>query len=139
MDINRTRKKGDEDLDLTNLTAMEIRLKMKEHGWDSEDCLNEGGWINGYSYSVWFKRWKWHGRHAVILTGHEVTFHKHTNDLSKIDAVTRLCAEQALKAYVDFPKTIPCLNAKDEVVEDIILGDWNDPRAIIKVKELNIL
>ncbi|AKA44359.1 hypothetical protein [Paenibacillus polymyxa] len=116
----------------SNLTSMEIRLKMQELGWDSKDQIAEGGWINGHVYSIWFERYNWHGRRTLAITGRHVCFHRHTNDVGMIDTVTRLCAEQALKAYKDFPDTIPCIDADGETVKDVILGDWNDPKAFVK-------
>ncbi len=119
-------------MNLSDLRSMEIRLKMHELGWDSEDNLSKKGWINGYVYSIWFRRYDWHKRSTIALTGRDVCFHKHTNNLNEIDLVTRLCAEQAIKAYEEYPNSIPCLDANGETVEDLMLRDWNDVKAIIK-------
>lgn len=118
-------------MDFSNLSAIQIRLKMKKLGWDSHDRINKGGWINGHAYSIWFERYDWHGRRTILLTGRSVIFSNHTNDYGEIDEATRLCAEKALKAYDEFTDSIPYVNANGETVEDIILGDWNDPKAII--------
>jgi hypothetical protein len=114
-----------------NLNAMEIRLKMKEQGWDSKDQISESGWKYGYGYSIWFERWDWHGRNTLMLTGHQVCFHRHTNDLNRIDETARLSAEQALSAYNEFTKSVPHLNANGEISEDLIFNDWDDPKVII--------
>ena len=39
---------------------------------------------------------------------------------------------EALKAYDDFPNSIPCMNAKGETVPDLMVGDWNDEKCLIK-------
>lgn len=87
-----------------------IRLEMKKLGWESEDKLSPTGWSDGYGYSIWFKRYDWHGKNAASITGHDVCFHEHEKDGSEYDKVLATviaCAEKAKKAWLDFPDSIP--------------------------------
>lgn len=115
-------------------TSMEIRLYMKDKGWDSKDTISKIGWGDEYGYSIWFERSDWHGRRTFALTGSRVSFHYHTDNLDEdnINFIVKTCALQALKAYDDFPNSIPCMNAKGKTVPDLMVGDWNDEKCLIK-------
>lgn len=119
-------------MDFEKKTSIDIRLLMKDKGWESRDMLSTNGWINGYGYSIWFERYDWHERNAFGLTGHQVCFHRHTNNLSEIDNITKICAEQALKAYEDYTDCIPFQNAYNEIAKDIMFADWNDDKVMLK-------
>lgn len=119
-------------MDFKNKNSMEIRLLMKEQGWDSKDRLTEIGWGGKYGYSIWFEKWEWHGRSTLKLTGDKVCFHRHTDDLTEIDAITSICAEQCIKAYEDFTDSIPTQNAKNQTVSATMYSDWNDKRVLNK-------
>ncbi|WP_061342320.1 hypothetical protein [Clostridium botulinum] len=119
-------------MDFNNKTSIEIRLIMKEQGWNSEDRLSDVGWGGKVGYSIWFRRYNWHGRNTISLTGHGVCFHRHTSNLGQIDHITRICAEQCLKAYKDYTDCIPYQNVYNETTKDIMVEDWNDVRVLLK-------
>lgn len=99
-----------------NMSAMEVRLIMKDNGWDSEDSLSKTGWVvNGFSYSIWFKRWDWHG----VYIG-EVCIHAHTNNLTEIDKITYDTAAKCLKAWEDFTDSVPHQMADNSLKSDPI-------------------
>lgn len=112
--------------------SMQIRLQMAELGWHSKDRLSDLGWGDKVGYSIWFTTHEWHGRNTYALTGHEVCFHRHTNNLDDIDGITKLCAEQALKAYEEYIDCIPFQDARGKTEKDILFSDWNDPKVLIK-------
>lgn len=103
---------------LKDMNAMEIRKFMTEKGWHSKDRLSSLGWGNKFGYSIWFSRWDWHGKKTATIIGGDVTFHEHTDNLSNIGETVRKCAYKALKAYEDFPTSIPYQNVKGEKVEE---------------------
>ncbi|MCH4200648.1 MAG: hypothetical protein LKF87_14600 [Clostridium tyrobutyricum] len=125
-------------MNLENKSSMEIRLIMKESGWESKDNLTYMGWgrdkkgMRNYGYSIWFERWDWHGRNTFCLTGQQVCFHRHTDNLSEIDHITRLCAEQALRAYKDYKDCIPCQIGLNKTGKANMVYDWNNSRAMLK-------
>ena len=98
-----------------DMSAMEIRLILKDKGWDSNDRLSKTGWINGFGYSIWFERWDWHG----VRVG-KVCIHAHTNDLSQIDKITYETAIKALKSWDEFTESVPCQMADNHLEDDII-------------------
>lgn len=115
---NHRRIKSEEELILElkeNMSAMEVRLFMKDKGWDSQDSLSKTGWVNGYGYSIWFERWDWHG----IRVG-KVCIHAHTNDLNQIDKITYDTATKALKAWDDFTDAVPHQMADNNLKNDPI-------------------
>ncbi|WP_434302590.1 hypothetical protein [Clostridium botulinum] len=98
-----------------DMSAMEIRLAMKENGWNSKDSLTNIGWGNKYGYSIWFERWDWHN-----VKGDKVCIHGHTSDLTKINKITYLTAIKCLRAWEDFTNSIPEQMADGSLEEDII-------------------
>lgn len=78
---------------------MSVRTKMAQEGWYSEDRITNQGWAGKVGYSIWFKRYDWHGKKAMVLTGSAATYHAHTDDLTKIDDTVRKAAELAKRAY----------------------------------------
>ena len=84
-------------------SAIEIRLYMASLGWNSDDRLTSTGWgkdENGnpkFGYSIWFERWNWHGKQCAANK-----YHAHTDNLSKIDQITQIAADIALKAWANF-------------------------------------
>jgi hypothetical protein len=76
-----------------SMKSMEIRILMKNFGWESKDSITQTAWKNGYCFSVWFERWDWHD----ISVG-EVCLHTHSNNLDEMDIITYNLAKKALKA-----------------------------------------
>lgn len=113
------------------MSAMEVRLIMKDNGWDSEDRLSKTGWENGFGYSIWFERWDWHG----IQIG-KVCIHAHTNDLKQIDKIIYDTAVKALKAWEDFTDSVPHQMADNSLKPDPIQTPFFK-KAIKEGKELS--
>ena len=116
---------------LENMDSMEIRHFMSLKGWHSEDRLSSSGWENKFGYTIWFYRWDWYGKNTASIFGKKVSFFEITDDLSEIEKVVRKCAYKVLKAYEDFPSSIPYQNSKGEIVEDKNLPyTWEEGRFI---------
>ncbi|AJE13376.1 hypothetical protein FDF50_16525 [Clostridium botulinum] len=104
-----------------DMSAMEVRLVMKNKGWQSNDRLTNMGWgkdENGnlrYGYSIWFERWDWHG-----VRGNKVCIHNHTSNLTKINKITYLAAIKCLRAWKEFTNSVPTQMADGNLEEDII-------------------
>lgn len=114
-----------------NKNSIEIRKIMTSYGWSSNDKFTQIGWGDKFGYSIWFERHDWHGKNTYSLTGNKVCFHRHINDLSEIDNITRECAIQALKAYEDYVDCIPCQNIFNKTIKSQMFYDWNDERSNI--------
>lgn len=97
------------------MSAMEIRLIMKNNGWNSEDRLTKVGWANGFGYSIWFERWDWHN-----VKVNKVCIHSHTGNLNEIDKITYETAVRCLIAWNDFIDSVPQQVADGSLEENII-------------------
>src|SRR5438132_13335712 len=88
-------------------SLMDIRLAMAAEGWSSEDKLSDQGWGDKMGYSIWFRRYDWHGKRAMVLTGNAATYHAHTPDPAlAADAATKAAA-LARRAWSEFPDCPP--------------------------------
>jgi len=112
-------------MDFSNMNSIEIRRFMAEKGWHSKDSLTDSGWGNKFGYIIWFYRDDWHGKDVYFITGSGVCLNESTSNLFEIDEIVRKCAYKSLKAYKDFPKSIPYQNAKGEIVEEK-LYNWEN-------------
>ena len=86
--INKTIKYFEE---VDDITAMSVRLSMKYFGWDSEDRIDAGQTLNDDLYRIKFTRNDWPG----------ICFEAQTKNVGKINQITKECALQALKKYLD--------------------------------------
>lgn len=86
---------------------MSLRVQMVSEGWSSEDNLTHAGWVGGAGYSIWFKRYDWHGKRAMALTGTAATYHAHTPDPTRAFEVAKKAAQLARRAWAEFPDCPP--------------------------------
>lgn len=100
--------------------AMQIRLHMADLGWHSHDCLSDMGWGDKFGYSIWFKRYDWHGHEIGI----EACIHGYMSDLSEIDITTKQVAQKALDAWDKFPTCIPHQYADGSIIPSTTQPDW---------------
>jgi hypothetical protein len=89
------------------MDAMQIRQSMAAKGWASEDRLTKQGWGDKVGYSIWFSRYDWHGKRALVLVGNKACYHAHTSDLSRIDEAVARAADRADTAWEHFPDRPP--------------------------------
>lgn len=129
----------DPKAETTNLDEIyRIRIEMKELGWESEDSFTPMGWKNGYGYSIWFRRYDWHGKNAVSITGHEVSFSCHQksgDDYAAVLKTVQECAEKAKKAWIDFPDSIPYETANGTIKEDLMFVPFSEGTTKIRYSE----
>lgn len=106
-------------------TSMQIRLRMAALGWISEDRITWMGWgLDGtYGYSIWFERWDWHGK---VMD--RISFGGSTKDFSEIDAVTKRAADLALRAWREFPNSVPRAVNDTLVRDEMVSGFWQNAR-----------
>jgi hypothetical protein len=97
-------------------SAMQVRLRMTALGWHSEDRLSDIGWGAKVGYTIWFKRWDWHGNSK---RGAAVTFNRGTSDLTKIDEIVLECSKVALVAWDKYqdPMDLPYEDVNGNLVE----------------------
>ena len=98
-----------------------IRLQMARIGWHSEDKLTDTGWGDSFGYSIWFRRWDWHGGTRLIeAIGTDACYHAHRKGLGEeqmLDAVEEAAA-RARKAWALFPSpNLPPVQMADGVLK----------------------
>ena len=119
---------------------MKIKMEMVSLGWDIQEKISGDGWRNSTGYTIWFKRSDWHGKFTYTLTGKEVSIWGMTKDASNYEDVLQTVkdtAEKAKGAWIDFPDTVPCLNAYGHVVKDIMLYSFEEGKDIKKTDSKN--
>ncbi|WP_060059914.1 hypothetical protein [Burkholderia ubonensis] len=89
------------------LDLLELRVAMAAEGWMSEDKVSTQGWGERPGYSIWFKRYDWHGQRTMALTGSATTYHAHTPDPSKAFEAAVKAAELARRAWREFQACPP--------------------------------
>ncbi|KVP75190.1 hypothetical protein [Burkholderia ubonensis] len=89
------------------LDLLELRVAMAAEGWMSEDKVSTQGWDERPGYSIWFKRYDWHGQRTMALTGSAATYHAHTPDPGKAFEAAVKAAELARRAWREFPDCPP--------------------------------
>ncbi|WP_110954704.1 hypothetical protein [Anaerosinus massiliensis] len=77
--------------EVDDITAMNVRLSMKYFGWNSKDYIDASGVEDRYVYRIEFMRDDQQGGF----------FKAQTNDVGKINSITKECALKALKSYLD--------------------------------------
>ena len=87
--------------------VMALRAEMTAEGWDSEDRITRMGWADGPGYSIWFRRSDWHGKRALVLTGHFAVYHAHVADPAKALEAVRTEAALARRAWTGYPDCPP--------------------------------
>lgn len=86
---------------------MTLRLEMEVEGWSSNDQVTRSGWGASPGYSIWFKRFDWHGKRAMVLTGTAATYHAHTPDPAQAFATAQKAAALARQAWREYPDCPP--------------------------------
>lgn len=117
-----------------------IQIEMASLGWDVETKIDGDGWRNKRGFMIWFKRSDWHGKFTYTITGREVVFLStapDANDFEEVVKAAKRAAERAKKAWNDFPNSIPCQNARGEVIEDTMHFPFEEGKNIKNVPKEN--
>ena len=119
---------------------MKIKLEMVGLGWDVQTKITGEGWRDNIGYMIWFRRSDWHGKFTYTITGRDVVFFDTTKNVYDYNAVietVRKTADKAKKAWDDFPDSIPCQNAKGDVIQDVMHCSFHNGKDIKDVDENN--
>lgn len=117
-----------------------IILEMSDLGWDVETKITGNGWRKNAGFMIWFKRSDWHGKFTYTLTGREVVFYSGTSNVHDEHAVmlaVKRAADRAKRAWDVFTNTIPCQNAKGDIIEDVLVCPFEKGKYIKNVDPKN--
>lgn len=48
-----------------------LKMEMINKGWSIEETTSSQGWNGSIGYSIWLRRYEWHGKHSLTITGRE--------------------------------------------------------------------
>lgn len=81
-----------------------LKMQLANEGWTVEDRITSDGWGDSIGYSVWAKRWDWHGR-AI-----DVQFNRHVSDAGNEAEVEKALQELlslTREAWNKFSDSVP--------------------------------
>lgn len=109
----------------------QIKLQLIQEGWNVEEKYSNDGSGKLVHYMIWAKRYDWHGKFTVEVTGHNVCFFESCNEIS--NAVAMLATVERLhdkcqKAWKQFPDTIPFQTYDNKLMEDIMFKNLSEAR-----------
>lgn len=118
-------------LQLEILNISDIIELMTAHGWDVKIESTLRGWGGKPGISVWFDKWKWHGR----LMGSPVSISSSTATYDDVEIMIRETAEKAARAYTDFPNIPPRQLADGSLKEDDLEAWMKDQKRVTTLRE----
>lgn len=104
-----------------------VKMQLANEGWQVEDRITSKGWGDSIGYSVWAKRWDWHGR-AI-----DVQFNRHVSDAGNEAEVEKALQELLFitrEAWVKFPDSVPEECGKGTLVKKNILFPFLELRLL---------
>lgn len=112
-------------------TSWEIRLRLAAMGWRTDTRFEHTRSGEGGRFTIWVERSDWHGRsdsvnvHGGCGISLDQVDHGADGDIPVMLAVVRRLGERAVRAWHDFPDSIPCQMPDGSLVMDT----WNTERS----------
>lgn len=104
-----------------------LKMQLVNEGWTVEEKITSQGWGDFIGYSVWAKRWDWHGR-AI-----DVQFNRHVSD-ARNEAEVKNALQELLsitrEAWVKFPDSIPEECGKGTLVKKNLILPFSELRLL---------
>ena len=104
-----------------------LKMQLANEGWNVEDKITSQGWGDSIGYSVWVKRWDWHGR-AI-----DVQFNRHVSDAGNEAEVEKALQELlsiTREAWNKFPDSIPEECGKGTLVKKNLILPFSELRLL---------
>lgn len=104
-----------------------LKMQLVNEGWEVEDRITSDGWGDSIGYSVWAKRWDWHGR-AI-----DVQFNRHVSDAGNEAEVEKALQELlslTREAWNKFPDSVPEECGKGTLVKKSLLFPFSELRLL---------
>lgn len=105
----------------------ELKMHLANEGWTVEDKITSQGWGDSIGYSVWAKRWDWHGR-AI-----DVQFNRHVSNAGNEAEVEKALQELLFitrEAWNKFPDSVPEECGKGILVKNNLIFPFSELRFI---------
>lgn len=104
-----------------------LKMQLANEGWQVEDRITSDGWGDSIGYSVWAKRWDWHGR-AI-----DVEFNRHVSDAGNVAEVEKSLQELlsiTREAWVKFLDSVPEECGKGTLVKKNLILPFSELRLL---------
>lgn len=104
-----------------------LKMQLANEGWQVEDKITSNGWGDSIGYSVWAKRWDWHGR-AI-----DVQFNRHVSNAGNETEVEKALQELLFitrEAWNKFPDSVPEECGKGILVKNNLIFPFSELRFI---------
>lgn len=109
----------------------QIKLQLIQEGWDIEEKYSNDGSEKLVHYIIWAKRYDWHGKFTVEITGHNVCFFETCNEINNATAMLKTIKQlhnKCQKAWDEFPDAIPFQTASNTLMKDVMFRDLSEAR-----------
>ena len=106
-----------------------LKMRLANEGWEVEDKITSQGWGDSLGYSVWAKRWDWHGKMV------DVQFNRHVSDANnevEIEKALEELLSLTRKAWNEFPDSVPEERKKGFLVKKNIIIPFSDFKSLKK-------
>lgn len=104
-----------------------LKMQLANEGWQVEDKITSEGWGDSIGYSVWAKRWDWHGR-AI-----DVQFNRHVSDAGNEAEVEKALQELLFltrEAWNKYPDSVPEECDKGTLVKKNLIFPFGELRLL---------
>lgn len=104
-----------------------LKMQLANEGWQIEDRITSDGWGDSIGYSVWAKRWDWHGR-AI-----DVQFNRHVSNAEnevEIEKVLQELLSITREAWKKFPDSVPEECGKGTLVKKNLIFPFSELRLL---------
>ena len=102
-------------------------MHLVNEGWTVEDKITSQGWGDSIGYSVWAKRWDWHGREI------DVQFNRHVSNAeneAEIEKVLQELLSLTREAWNEFPDSVPEECGKGTLVKKNLVFPFSELRLL---------
>ena len=104
-----------------------LKMQLANEGWQVEDRITSDGWGDSIGYSVWAKRWDWHGR-AI-----DVQFNRHVSSAENEAEVEKALHELlsiTREAWRKFPDSVPEECGKGTLIKKNLIFPFSELRLL---------
>lgn len=104
-----------------------LKMQLANEGWQVEDKITSNGWGDSIGYSVWVKRWDWHGR-AI-----DVQFNRHVSNAeneAEVENALKELLSLTREAWRKFPDSVPEECGKGTLVKNNLIFPFGELRLL---------
>lgn len=104
-----------------------VKMQLANEGWQVEDKITSNGWGDSIGYSVWAKRWDWHGRAM------DVQFNRHVSNAeneAEVENALKELLSLTREAWRKFPDSVPEECGKGILIKKNLIFPFSELRLL---------